>query len=486
MATGRHRSVATRQKGSSKRGIAGWVIPTVILVIVLIAAVAGCLWLRDRSHGDEEARAKDCIEGELILPVAEAFPGAAGEAIETYEATDPVVRDHCIRPKLAELSDAAVYVAVDSPAADQALSQAQRERATTSPAVVGSVQVGVAASPAPDVAGLQAEDVFYPGGETVDASVAAAVALSDDDAEATAALRDAGEHRDDPVPPERPVASFEAAVAPEREFAEIPGASVHLSAIPLESAGSSGEDEEIQRAAAHFAETIAESEAGATGSSDTSDAENAENQTADAAVVTPRESNLAALYRAVGVTSAPKPMDTLLLIDASAGASAIIDAAPQALAPVVDRLGQEGAATGLWNYSEPLHPGVTRPWRDNVEFGDGAEIPGVLNQLEADGEPMTRSSLVAALGKAAAHATETGRPTRVLLVTTGTAPGDLDEESFAAQFHDAVGDADVEVSVVHVGEGARDSTIDAQAARVSTTDAAGLTGAIATEAGIAV
>lgn len=102
---GRHRSESTRFS------VSGWVIAAVIAVIALIAGLIW--WFGGRSP--EEPQAQECIQGELVLPVA----GEAEDLIADYNASDPVVRDHCVTAEAVDsVADAAVLVTSGEPLLD--------------------------------------------------------------------------------------------------------------------------------------------------------------------------------------------------------------------------------------------------------------------------------------------------------------------------------------------------------------------------------
>ena len=105
---------------------------------------------------------------------------------------------------------------------------------------------------------------------------------------------------------------------------------------------------------------------------------------------------------------------------------------------------------------------MTQGYRRNVTFTPNAgEVVQSANRFMTGGQPQTREAVTAAVRETA----ETGLPSRVVVITTGTADGG-DDEAFAQAVTDAAG-AGVTVSVVHVGEGQQD-----QALRRASTSAA--------------
>ncbi|WP_448854697.1 hypothetical protein [Corynebacterium frankenforstense] len=443
---GRHRTDTDSPK------VAGWLIVAVILVIALIAALIAWFALRDSERDARSEAEGNCIEGELTLPVAEAFPGAAEELINAYRDSAPVVRDHCIVPKTAPVADAAVYVGVDSPAADAALKAADRSRGTASPQAAGTKAVGLAAREAADPKSTAADQVVYPAGDQTDIAVTAAAKLAGDDA-AELLKRDRGEKLAD-ADGSRPVAASEATAPQGTEFTPIEGAELNLSAIPLDAAGAEA-DEEVTRAAADFTEFAGKQE-GAAGTELPDDA----------------------LYAAAGSTAADGATsgpadgaahDTLFLVDTSAAMQPQADRLGAAVGGPAAALAADGHAVALWNYSSPLNPGVTVPYRTNLGFGDGSQVEGVVDALGTGGVPMTRTSVLAALGSVQSQAAQTGKPVRLVVVTTGTAPGDMDDASFRSALKDALGE-NVELAVVHVGDGETDKMLSENAKATAKAD----------------
>ena len=96
--------MARHRSESSNFSVAGWVIGVVILALALIAALIW--WFGFREPAEPEAR--ECIQGDLTLPVAADGVDATG-LIDEYNASEPVVRDFCIT---AELTDSVAQAAV--------------------------------------------------------------------------------------------------------------------------------------------------------------------------------------------------------------------------------------------------------------------------------------------------------------------------------------------------------------------------------------
>ncbi len=181
------------------------------------------------------------------------------------------------------------------------------------------------------------------------------------------------------------------------------------------------------------------------------------------------------------VEEAPAPeaesTDTLILFDTSAQSAPFHDAASDALAQLSLDLGAQGRQVAMWNYSSPLNPGVSRGWRTNVSFSDGTDAATAVRLFDTGGVPQTRSAVVAAVSNAADHSRVTGQPARVLLVTSGT-DQDMDDAAFTAAFEQAKGDADVQLEIYHVGDGAVDAALAGVGTLMEVADPAQLAGAL--------
>lgn len=158
--------------------------------------------------------------------------------------------------------------------------------------------------------------------------------------------------------------------------------------------------------------------------------------------------------------------NTLILFDTSDSMGGIFAPVSNSLADTARELGAEGKQVAVWNYSSPLTPGVTVGYRSNLSFGSADEAANTVIRFGTGGVPQSRSAVVAAVANASDYANETGQPARVLLVTTGTAQ-DMDDAAFKEAFNAAT-QGTVELSVVHVGSGDRDTAIEDVATTVET------------------
>ncbi|MBC3185597.1 VWA domain-containing protein [Corynebacterium sp. zg-331] len=372
-------------------------ITTIIVVFLVIAAV---VWWLFYHHDDsaEPGQANSACENTVILPIAEQYPGAADMFLRDFSAP-------CVTPELVDSpAQSALYIGIDSPATDAALSQQGRSRIPGQARVVGTAPVGLSA-PQPVTAPVDPQAVFY-GSDPAVAEAAALALTRDPEAAQALVARDAQAAA--PADPAVPLA-VTATTNPEgRAFSPLPDAELAFSAIAL----------------------------------------NPQEETSQEVV----DAATAAAYpqQKEGQRDAQAPAaHTLFLLDASERMAPQFDAVRAALDAEAQQLDQPVA---LWNYSSPLNPGVTRPWRDNVPFGPAQEITPVLQGFGTGGIPLTRTSVLAALRTAAEHSQVTEQPTRVVLFTSGTAAEDLDDAAFDRQVTSALENPQVSLEVVQVGD----------------------------------
>ena len=170
-------------------------------------------------------------------------------------------------------------------------------------------------------------------------------------------------------------------------------------------------------------------------------------------------SESAASSTAAAAAAAPGTAEsTLFLLDTSDQMAPYFDAAAGGVAAAADGVGGEDKAVSLWNYSSPISATATVGYRQTLGFTDGGETASVVNNFGPGGIPQTRAAIVAAANNAADYARESNAPARVVLVTTGT-DDSLSDGDFAAQLADAK-DRNVEISVVHLGDGEVDKALE--------------------------
>ena len=112
-----------------KTRFSGGFIATVIAVLVAIIALLTWLVLRSGSEDTNSTASGDngqeCIEGDLQLPVASGDATLTQSLLASWNASNPVVRDHCVQAVVADdIAQAAVYIDADSPRLHHAITAA--------------------------------------------------------------------------------------------------------------------------------------------------------------------------------------------------------------------------------------------------------------------------------------------------------------------------------------------------------------------------
>lgn len=150
--------------------------------------------------------------------------------------------------------------------------------------------------------------------------------------------------------------------------------------------------------------------------------------------------------------------NTLFLLDTSDNLAPYFDEVTQGVAEAASAVGAEGSQVALWNYSSPISATATVGFRQNVAYGDAENVAFAVRQFGTGGVPQTRSAVVAALDNATDQVAESGKDTRVVLITTGTQQ-DMDDASFAEALKAARGKG-VSLNVLHIGEGEKDAELE--------------------------
>lgn len=413
-------------------------------VFALVAAlllVGGAVWFaanRDRDSETSASEDEPCVLGDLALPIASSNPVVSSGLIGAYAESKPVVREYCVQPVMVDsLVDAAVYIAPATAVTYQELSEAQRTAAVADPATVYADPVGLSGSTTaerPDLA-----QIHFPT-ETAAESAASAVAaftLADGPNEAVEALTNQRVSSSDlaKVGDGEWIAVPESARPEGRTFTPL-DAAVEYAAIPLNASGAV--DENQARAAQDFARFAAEG----------FDAQG------PAQPLVPELVWAAAMPSGGATITNGQVRDTLYLLDTSDAMTPYMAAAEDAVGSAARRVAAEGHMVGLWNYSSPLSPGVTQGYRRNVALTpDADEVARVATQFTTGGQPQTREAVRAAVDEVAPG------PTRIVIITTGTADaGEGSDDAFVEDLRAAAGGG-VEFSVVHVGEEAKDQAL---------------------------
>ena len=462
-----------------------------LAVIVLLACLAAYVFF-GRGNSDESTNAggtdaPECVAGDLALPVAASSQQVGRTLIDDYSKTNPVVRDYCVRPVLVDsLSDAAVYIAPNTPIAQQELDDAGRAAATNETPAVTTVPAGLAGSTEVNADEVDLADVDFPTGDQPEASALVAAQIAADDAEAESALEEQkiANTSEATGQSDRLVATAEDAVPEGLSFSAIEGADLVYTAIPLTTSDAVSEDQ--ARAGQAFADSAGKLFLDANGSS----AETPEIDDSVWAAAFPAGAKRTATADSTSSDSAEAPegsdsgsgdvdtaaTDTLFLLDTSAAMSTYAVAAEEGIAEAAKALAGDGHRVGLWNYSSPLSPGVNKGYRANMSLtANGDEIARVVTRFLNDGTPRTREALAAAVDYAESEA-DSATPVRIVLITSGTADG---VETDLTEAVKQAGDNNVSFNVVHVGDGEKDQKIaDAAAVTVEARSADELADAI--------
>ncbi|MDK8805053.1 vWA domain-containing protein [Corynebacterium pseudodiphtheriticum] len=474
-----------------KTQFSGGFIASTIAILLAIIAVLAWLFLgngsEDTGSNADSAEGESCIEGNIQLPVASGDATLTQSLLASWNATKPVVRDHCVQAVVAEdIAKAAVYIDADSPRLAQAVAAAGRTAAASGehPKVAGQA-AGIydkhAATDADVDLKLPADSVTYPGDSAASAVVASALADGPESG-AELLLRDENKSLADA---DGPVAAVQAISAQDAgSFRALEGAYVEYAAVVLNQ--SDEIDEEQARAAQAFADDLAAQYHGFEANPEVEAQVEAETDAKRLDASPVWEAYLARTALDFGNTGskhqsnddadALTATDTLFLLDTSdamssgfpgiAGPSRF-QASADAIATLAPELSAHGHSVALWNYSSPLNPGVTQGFRRNIDFSDGAETARSVQLLGTGGVPQTNEALLAAAHAVRDHsgiAQSESQPSRIVLITSGTADGYPD---FPAKFREALG-AKAELSVVHVGDGETDPALREVASHIQT------------------
>lgn len=463
--------MAKHSSGKNNYRLSGELIALLVVLALIAAAVIWWLSSRGDDADGAQAKAEDCVAGELALPVAASDKGAGQALVDAYGESAPVVRDYCVKPQLVDsVADAAVFVAPNTAVTHQSLESAGRTPAVSDAQPAYSEAVGVAGKDEVKLEDLTVDKVRFPVSEESAASALVASQVAGNDNDAVQALTDqrigsadelnadAGEY----------LATAEDAVPEGLQFTPV-GADAVYTAFPLNQ--NEKVDENQARAGQDFARFASEQFEGsekdqpavsdlvwaaalpAGGEAITADAKKdggAQNATDADKAADGAGSNAAAL----------QPENTLFLLDTSDAMSPYIQPAKDAIANTALELGAQGKQVGLWNYSSPLNPGVAVGYRQNITVSPDADSVAVaVRRFLTGGVPQTRQAVEAAAGAYGAGEAKT----RVVLVTTGTADAS-DDQAFEDAVRGAAGDK-VEITVVRVGEGEADQAVEALSAK---------------------
>lgn len=445
---GRHSSA------KNNNSLSGGAIIAVIAVIALV--VAGLWWfLSDRGAqtdaADPASSGRDCT----LVPVAADDEELARTLLAGWGDPDA---DNCIEAEYTDnLDEAAVFVGPDSPRIDDTLVEAGRNiEGGMTP--VASVPVGLSGPESVIVDEVEAADVDFGDERQPEAAVLVADAL--------------GVGADDLRAPGGEFTATAESHSPDGEtFTSVEGSQLVHFARVLATNGSVSEQQ--VDAAGQLTETASEMYDGPAASPEVPE----ELWAVATAPQQPEE-------EAAGETAAEaeKPQDdpapqlaenTLFLLDTSDAIGPFHDAAAAAVGDAAVAATGDGSLAALWNYSSPLNPGVTQGWRENLNFtASGEDIRRSAQLFGTGGQPQTRSAVEAALG----HAAATDGASRVVVITTGT----VDDQRPVPDLPEGV-----ELSVIHVGDGAVDEDLAKAATyHAQVTNASALGGEVAEATGL--
>lgn len=439
--------------------ISGRTLLALLAAVLLIGTLIWFIALRDTGSDDAAGPSGDertCVSGELMLPVAAADAAIAEELIGVYNESLPEVRDYCITAQFtASLREAAVYIAPNTPITHQQLAAASRSAALAEPPPVFADEVGVAAEATPDT-DLDLKQVRFPVDNPGASALVASLLAREDNAAIEALTHQRIDSIDSFTPVDGQIVATSQRHVPERLQFRPLDASVVYTAIPL----NSGEtiDENQARAgqdfarfsAEHFADNVPDQpvipelvwaaalpeggEALTTGGASPTDADEA------------------------AVAADGKVTDSLFLLDTSESMAPYLPAANAGIKKAAAEVISTGHLVGLWNYSSPLNPGVEVGYRRNVALTDSdQDLIAVLDQLQAAGQPRTREALDAAVDELSGRA-GSAQQARLIVITSGTADGGTDG-AFSDALRQKAGER-VVISVVHVGDRARDVALE--------------------------
>ncbi len=98
---------------TGSRGVSKGLVTGVVAVVLLAAVVTGWFWLRQHADSQASSSHEGCVEGSSSLPVT-VDPDIAAQvraAADRYNATKPIVRDHCVTVAVTVQPSAAVVAA---------------------------------------------------------------------------------------------------------------------------------------------------------------------------------------------------------------------------------------------------------------------------------------------------------------------------------------------------------------------------------------
>ncbi|WKD59329.1 vWA domain-containing protein [Corynebacterium caspium] len=456
---GRHRA------SENKFAIAGWVVLWTALLAVAVASTwyiatnrnvaepatnissgatvsAGTTTLENSTANGAFISTTPCTGPEIILPIA-IYPAKSGETLlSEFNEAKLQAGTSCAVATQTELSEAAILIAPDTPATAKLLTEFKRTPTwAASPLPVFSTAV---------VAwGEDLANLAYPLADQPDAAITAAMQREDDpmsklkqDIDLTVeAARTAG--KTVAVPATLVPAGEKTTVLPDTKI--VSAAQVLTPVNPVNTPA------DLQRATEVFMVFAA---------SRPETQKLAKEAPAD---TSPMAANSEKLYT---LATIPAVADSIYLLDTSARMeNPKFGQAKQLILADAQEVKSRGYQLSLWNYSSPINPGVSMPWRANLRLHPEVSVENIAAAIDGfgiAGVPQTRTSVLAALDEARNHP----GTTRVVLITSGTEE-DMSDADFAQRLGNALNTSDVVLEVIHIGDAPRDQVLQYQATRFS-------------------
>ncbi|MCS4535050.1 VWA domain-containing protein [Corynebacterium sp. HS2168-gen11] len=454
--------------GESNFKVAPMLIVAVLLLAILTAIILITPSANDTATSNTSATTSTtasvaCSQGELVLPVAAESEALAKDYIRSYNDNSPVVNDYCVHAKYTpSIREAGVLLSEKSQSYVHALiAQADRAAAANDWPVIGSLKVGLSATTSVELDQV-AEITYAAADNPVAAAMIAAIKLGANVDEIEAALESGATTTVAAAAalPDAVVAVAEHEVPEGRVFSPVSGVVQPIHAVVL--LPSDTVSEAITQVAHDFAASIR---------SDIPASQTVAETAAYEALAMFNVNHPSMLLQPATVAAQLDRLGpTLFVLDTSEqmGQPSGVDnfsniaLATQSIAQAARDLGQAGHAVALWNYSSPLSPGVTRGWRDNINFTDASAAEAVAATavgFGTGGEPQTHAAILAATEYAAQWSAETHQPVSVVVVTSGSID-DADLGAVAARLNDQV-----QLKVLYFGHIATDPAINAVATR---------------------
>ena len=104
--------------GKTTFALAGWIYAFIALVVIILLGAAVMLFAFSQTQQNDSAQAQDCQRGPAQLRIV-SDPAAlplVEDYVKKYNATNPVVKDHCVKASVLTQSTSAALATLNSPA----------------------------------------------------------------------------------------------------------------------------------------------------------------------------------------------------------------------------------------------------------------------------------------------------------------------------------------------------------------------------------